>query len=328
MAWSYLLTLLLPIGAAVATCYGHPGWFLFAVTLLVPILDALIGREDHASSGTQAKAVLFYVPYFFIPLWLLAVWVSGNALHSASTADVAILSLNVGFLGAFAAVHGHELLHRASAAARWNASIIFSMIGYGHYTRSHLLHHMHTGDPDFGSTAHRAQSVWAYLPSSLVNGFVCAWRVERERHGMSLGRNRILRLWLVTAACVAVFMQLWGLRGVVLFAAQSFVAILLIEVVGYIQHYGYARASGAAITGDLTWDGDFWLSNRLLINTPCHVAHHRRPTSAFVDLTPTERVLPAGYFTLLWISLIPPLWFSIMDKKVAQAEASSGREER
>lgn len=326
--WSYLLALSVPVGAALAAAGGQTGWFLLGFALGVPMLDALIGREGGAARSRHRHTVLLYLPYVFISLWLLAIWVAGRSLHSAGLAHIALSSINVGLVGAFAAVHGHELMHRGSNGAHWFADLIFSMIGYGHYTTAHLLHHAHTGDMKFGSAAHKAQSLWAYLPASVANGLAEAWRVERERHGVNPGRNRVLRQGLMTLAGVTVFALLWGPRGVVLFAAQSIIAILLIETVGYIQHYGFIRASGTSTPEKLSWDGDFWLSNRLLINNPCHAEHHQRPAKVFSELLPTGQSLPAGYFVLLWMAMIPPLWFSIMDPKLEQIEVSKSGADR
>jgi alkane 1-monooxygenase len=34
--------------------------------------------------------------------------------------------------------------------------------------------------------------------------------------------------------------------------------------------------------------------------------------------------LPAGYPTMIMVALLPPLWFAIMDKKLADWEAQEG----
>jgi alkane 1-monooxygenase len=94
----------------------------------------------------------------------------------------------------------------------------------------------------------------------------------------------------------------------------AFVSAFIVETVGYMQHYGFADPSQSDAVH--SWDVDFWLSNCLLVNNGYHGIHHDEENTPYSQLAPTIATLPGGYFHMLWLSLVPPLWFSVMDRRV------------
>jgi alkane 1-monooxygenase len=116
-----------------------------------------------------------------------------------------------------------------------------------------------------------------------------------------------------------------GWKGAFFFIAQSVVAIFLLEIINYVEHYGLLRQKNSngsyeAIALHHSWDSRRIISNWFLINLQRHSDHHKYPTRDFTrlrfhDEAPT---LPAGYPEMLILALIPPLWFSIMNKRIPQ----------
>jgi alkane 1-monooxygenase len=58
------------------------------------------------------------------------------------------------------------------------------------------------------------------------------------------------------------------------------------------------------------------LSNCLLVNNGYHGVHHENGEAPYSQLASTKATLPYGYFQMLWLSLVPPLWYSVMDRRV------------
>jgi len=94
----------------------------------------------------------------------------------------------------------------------------------------------------------------------------------------------------------------------------ALISAFIVETVGYMQHYGFVgQTQNDAVH---SWDVDFWLSNCLLVNNGYHGIHHDDGKTPYSQLAPTKTTLPGGYFHMLWLSLVPPLWFSVMDRRV------------
>ena len=63
---------------------------------------------------------------------------------------------------------------------------------------------------------------------------------------------------------------------------------------------------------------DLRLSSWLLFNLQRHADHHQRPGVAYPWLGFAEGapLLPAGYVATIFLALIPPLWFFVMNPRV------------
>jgi alkane 1-monooxygenase len=110
---------------------------------------------------------------------------------------------------------------------------------------------------------------------------------------------------------------------VLFFAAQAMWAVVLLETVNYIEHYGLRRrllSTGRPepVTPQHSWNADFVVSNWLLFNLQLHSDHHahvERPFEALRSM-PQAPQFPAGYPTMVLAALVPPLWFALMDRRV------------
>ncbi|MSO70052.1 MAG: hypothetical protein EXQ98_07240 [Alphaproteobacteria bacterium] len=150
-----------------------------------------------------------------------------------------------------------------------------------------------------------------------------AERLRRRGKGSFNIRNRVLVGAGATLAMHALVLVFAGWQAFVFLLAMGLVAVLLLETVNYIEHYGLMRRSiGAdryeAVTERHSWDARERLTNWSLFNLQRHADHHARAGVAFPYLVLREGapLLLAGYPTLIWVALIPPLWFKIMNPRV------------
>ncbi len=107
------------------------------------------------------------------------------------------------------------------------------------------------------------------------------------------------------------------------FLLQSWVAFTLLELINYVEHYGLTRkilpdGKFESVQFYHSWDSRRIISNWMLINLERHSDHHKYPTRDFTKLRFHEEapLLPAGYPFMLILSLFPPLWFKVMNKRV------------
>ena len=118
---------------------------------------------------------------------------------------------------------------------------------------------------------------------------------------------------------------LGGATGLLLFALQAAVAVALLEIINYIEHYGLQRRR---IEGRYepvrelhSWNADFIVSNWILFNLQLHSDHHahmRRPYEQLCTVHDAPQ-LPAGYPAKVVLALVPPLWFAAMDPRLPVA---------
>ena len=141
---------------------------------------------------------------------------------------------------------------------------------------------------------------------------------------MLSAHNELIWWSTLSIALGAGLMVAFGARAVVFFSGQSLIAIALLEAIDYIEHYGLRRrrlADGSyePVSARHSWSSDFLLTNLYLFQLQRHPDHHlygRRPYQALRHIGHSPQ-LPAGYAAMVVMALIPPLWFAVMDPRVA-----------
>jgi alkane 1-monooxygenase len=349
----FAFSFIIPAVSAVAVAVGGaalvlPPVFIFVVT---PLMDTMSGleKDDVEASGADRWRDLRYDVWLWlwIPVQLAiqaAALVSLARLHHAGALDAATfagLVLASGLLGGTGINVAHELMHRKGRPERAAAEVLMTSVAYGHFCVEHVLgHHKNVATPLDPASATRGENVYAFLVRSVVGGVKSAWSLETARveklglRPFSLADRR-LRLPLALASVLTIVVVVAGPVGLAWFAAQSAVAIALLEVINYVEHYGLARAEVSPgvyerVRPEHSWSSAHRLTNWYLFHLPRHADHHAvasRPYFALrhVDDSPQ---LPAGYAAMLLCALVPPLWRAVMDPRVdawngARASASA-----
>lgn len=306
----FWLSLTLPTAAAGLFLVEQPWAFAMLVLFVIPTLDAAIGRGAPGAGKAFEKTAENQVPCWFAFAWMVAISIGAYRASTSSWINLIGFAIACGMLSATAMAHLHELSHRPRRLWKEVSDIAFVVAGYPHYRIAHRLHHQHVGNPKFGSAAPLGTSVWRHVGRSYIAGFTACLLPHSYRDGkvpFSLFRNLIFSLSLLFMAAIL------QRRVAIFYVGYSIVSIFVVEAVGYMQHYGIvADSSRPTIT---SWDVDFWLSNCLLVNNGFHSAHHRDSEASFSDLDAQGVSLPAGYFQMLWLSLIPPAWYFLMDRR-------------
>ena len=109
------------------------------------------------------------------------------------------------------------------------------------------------------------------------------------------------------------------------YLVQATVAMLLLEVVNYIEHYGLVRARGEKVAAHHAWQSDRISSRFTLFELSRHSDHHLKAYKPFHTLDSHESpfFLPSGYFGMYYVALIPPLWFRIMNPIIEKHQRHS-----
>lgn len=250
------------------------------------------------------------------------------------------LAFQVGIIaGSFGITIAHELMHRKNRVEAGMAEILMSLACYTHFCIQHVEgHHKNVGTPKDPATARFGEQFYAFYFRAVYGSFVSAWRIEVIRlTGLGLPvlnvRNRMLRYFVTIIVIYAGIGFMFGTLGVAVFAFQGFIAFSLLELLNYIQHYGLRRAEISPgcyerIGPSHSWNSSHRITNLFLFNLGRHSDHHYNASQRFYNLRHVEGApqLPAGYFVMFALALLPHVWHSIMDPRVLewQDESAAG----
>jgi len=214
--------------------------------------------------------------------------------------------------------------------------VLLALVAYGGFKVEHVFgHHVDVATPRDTSTARLGQSAYAFLLRAMVVNPLRAWELAGERlraRGLPAWhwRNEMY-LWHGLTLLFAAGISVWlGIAGLVFFVMQALVAITLLELVNYIEHYGLLRdqrpdGSYERVTPRHSWNDSHRLSNLVLLNLQRHSDHHAHAARRYQILRHHDDApqLPTGYASLVLLALVPPLWRRLMDPRVAAWKAAA-----
>ena len=307
--------------------------------VVVPVLDQLIGADDTQLPGNTLDDLendVFYrwVNYLYLPNQYLslmfACWLwSGGGWLTMTTVDKIGLMVTVGIVGGIAINAAHELGHRRATAEKRLSKIALAQTGYGHFFVEHNRgHHLRVATVEDPASARLGESVYHFIPRSVLGGLRSAWHLESARLAQagksrwSL-RNEILNAWLLSAAIFAGLVAWFGVIVIPWLIGQAVIGVCLLETVNYLEHYGLRRQTlpngrYERVTPRHSWNNNHLTTNLFLYHLQRHSDHHANPTRRYQALRHFEESpqLPAGYAAMILLAYFPPLWSRVMDKRV------------
>jgi alkane 1-monooxygenase len=307
---------------------------LLLVFVLIPVAERLFGlRTDNDDTDGPARRWLYDLPLVaWIPVQLgvqlYATWLVATGALTGWEAIIAALSVGT-TAGAGGINIAHELMHRRSAPERAAAEVLMGSVTYTHFCIEHVHgHHRNVATPLDPASSRPGESVYRYLPRTIVGGLRSAIGIENERcrkRGIpsSSLRHRITRYGLTQAVLYATLALTLGPTAALFWLGQSLVAIALLEVINYVEHYGLQRREVSPgryerVQPWHSWNASHRLTNWLLFNLQRHSDHHFLASRPYHQLRHYDDVpqLPAGYATMILMALVPPLWRGVMDPRV------------
>lgn len=342
-AFWYAYIYLAPGLAALGVYLG--GWWTFLALAygfgINPVIDTLgRNRFGRAPRVKQPPAFRSYeiLTYLMLPaigaMVAYAVWFVGLGGATAVETVGTILSCGIA-AGAGGITTAHELVHRPRAWQRGIGVAILYLVNYAHFRIEHVHgHHKHVGTPRDPATARYGESVHAFIPRSIAGQWLSSWKIENERlrrrgHAVWGPRNRMI--WY-TALPPLIWAALWlaiGPMAVVAFVGQSVIAVVSLETVNYLEHYGLERREIAPGKYEPfgpfhAWNSAHPATDAGLFNLGRHSAHHLEAHFAYPELDnlPDWPQLPNGYAGSYLLALVPPLWRRVMHPRIEAVNAA------
>ncbi len=334
--WGYLAAFSLPLLVVMSAQRGWQ-WFVAPAFVFVgiPLLDLLFGQDDSNVSEVDYKKVKTFWAFTLIPRvyalgqFAFLIW----AVHMSATMDMTTwltFALAVGLVtGAVGINLAHELGHKTNRTDQRLSQFLLFQVNYMHFFIEHNKgHHAHVATPSDPASSRLGESVYHFLPRTLIGSWRSAWQIESKRlkrSGKSQWGTHNAMLWYAVLPQLLALMLgfVFGPRAVMFFYLQSLIAVLLLEVINYVEHYGLSRrrledGSYEKVTPKHSWNATPLISGLFLFQLQRHADHHANPLRPYQTLRhmPDSPQLPAGYATMVPIALLPPLWRRIMNPRV------------
>ena len=335
----YLLAYTVPLSAYVS--FESTGiWTYSAVFyafIVLPILDVLAGESatnlDSDAAEEKNRMWMFdWMLYANVPLvfGLMTYFLIQLQSHTYATFELVGLLLSAGILLATNAINvAHELGHRASLPERLMSKLLYMPCLYMHFFIEHNFgHHMNVATPEDGATARYNQTVYGFWWTSVTKQYINAWRLQAQllqRQQLSFLSPRTtcsgttsfsLPTWAQCGSCSPWDIMLCALGAGV-------ISFLFLESINYIEHYGLLRQkldSGRyeRVRPHHSWNSNSHIGRIVLYELTRHSDHHYKSAKKYQVLNSHEEspTLPLGYPASILLSLVPPLWFVVMNPRV------------
>lgn len=336
----YLLAYIVP--AIVAHALYYRGFWsyngLTVAFVLIPILESFFpGNTDNLSEEeelTQTSKILFNILlYLNVPMLVgIVYWYFYTIANiPLATYELVGLTLTTGiYIGGIGINVAHELGHRDEWLPRFLSKILLVPNLYLHFAIEHNYgHHVNIATPKDPASSRLNEHIYAFYIRSVVYSYLSAWRIEQTRLIRAGKRafsiyNQMIHFQLIQIAYLGAVVLYFG-WGILPFAIiLAILGFLMLETVNYIEHYGLQRqqlASGRyePVQPWHSWNCNHDIGRILLYELTRHSDHHYKANRKYQVLRHFDQapLLPWGYPTSMLIALFPPLWFKLMNPKVA-----------
>lgn len=338
-ALSYLFSyVLLPLAFFSFTGSGWVAWLPIIYGFgLIPLFElwfkpSALNLTEVESNTANSELFFDIVIYLSVPVVLALSLVflfnlNQTELFSSSWwGRVFSMGFIYGVLGINVA---HELGHRLTSYEAIFAKILLAMSQYMHFTIEHNRgHHKNVGTRKDPATSRINEWLPVFWVRSIVMGYLSAWNLENHRLKLESGRLKVFKNEMIHNSLIQIMVffgvyEFFGGKVMVGYGVSALIGILLLETVNYIEHYGLVRNKVSRTSYERTTPVHSWNSNHpigrlTLFELSRHSDHHSRPNRKYQVLRHHENSpqMPTGYPGMMLLSLLPPLWFAIMNPRV------------
>lgn len=337
----YTVVFSIPILTLVAFELGGIWTFLPIIEafVLIPLLELLLpasrknlneGERDAVKHNPLFDWLLYLVPIavygcLFVFLNKLS---EGNLLWYETLGMILSQGLVMGALGINVA---HELGHRPNKREQFMAKLLLTAAQYTQFFIDHNKgHHRNVGTPKDAATAHYNESVYAYWFRVIPSTYASAWKIankeiSRKKKAKFSWSNEMLRMQFGQLILIAITFYSFGWKVGLYYLGAALFAIILLETVQYVEHYGLSRKKVTEnryenVRPIHSWNSNHMLGRLFLFELSRHSDHHYDPVKKYPLLDHWEESpqLPTGYPGCMLMSTLPPLWFKVVNPRIPE----------
>lgn len=337
----YLAAMSIPISAIISIYFrGYWSFFTpFYAFVLIPILELLLPQDPSNYEGEEReekkKSKLFdWMLYLNMPIvfGLLIYTLFHISNHTYAIYEVIGLVFSIGIvLGTNGINVAHELGHRQTTNERYLAKLLLLPSFYMHFYIEHNFgHHVNAATKEDPATARFNQSVYSFWFTSVARQYLSAWKLQQKllkdgAVGIFSPKNDMFWYTLFQFLYLVAVALIFGTLGLLFALSAGVVGFLLLETVNYIEHYGLMRKklpSGRyeRVREIHSWNSNHVMGRIILYELTRHSDHHYKSSKKYqiLDYHDISPQMPFGYPTSMVMSFFPPLWFSVMNRRIPE----------
>ena len=337
----YLSAYIVPLCAVIGLFYQSFWSYLTPVYafILVPILELIFPLDDTNIEADEkaAKSSLHWTDFLLyfnivivygIVFTTLVVLTSGNPTLLETIGLIFSCGIVIGANGINVA---HELGHRKHRLEQFLGKLLLLPALYMHFFIEHNFgHHLKAATKEDPATARYNQSLYSFWFTSIYRQYISSWNIQldllkREKRSFLSYKNDMLWYTIIQAGYLFLVYQFFGMLGLQIAFLAGCSGFILLETINYIEHYGLLRLKMPSgryerVRKIHSWNSNHVFGRIMLYELTRHSDHHYRANKKYQLLDNYEESpqLPYGYPTSMVLSLVPPLWFRIMNKRVPQ----------
>ncbi|MBK7433357.1 MAG: alkane 1-monooxygenase [Chitinophagaceae bacterium] len=325
--------------------FTQTGWLTWSPMLyawvLLPVVELLLKPDEknltEAEEELARKEWLYdLMLYIIVPLQFIALYLFLVSLQQEDLAwwDVAGRVSSMGLLcGTFGINVAHELGHRVKRYEQLMSKSLLLTSLYMHFFIEHNKgHHKNVATPSDPSSARYNEPVYTFYFRTVLFSYLSAWHIaadELKKKNLPAfhWKNEMLQMQLIQFLFVGGIVWAFGWLIAIYFLAAATIGFLLLETVNYIEHYGLQRKQTSPghferALPQHSWNSNHILGRLMLFELSRHSDHHYLASRKYQVLRHHEEApqLPTGYPGSMILSLIPPAWFYVMNRKIKRLE--------
>ena len=305
--------------------------------IFIPVVELLIKPRAENLSKTEEEMVkndsLYdYWLYIIVLLQYVALFYFLQSMKDETLLwyETAGRIVTMGLLcGVFGINVAHELGHRIKPFEQILAKSLLLTSLYMHFFTEHNKgHHKNVATPQDPSSARYNEPVYLFYFRTVVLSYFSAWHIandEVKKKGLPVlhWKNEMIQFHVIEIIFVGLIAYLFGWMITLYFISAATIGFLLLETVNYIEHYGLQRKETGEgkyerAMPEHSWNSDHTLGRLMLFELSRHSDHHYLASRKYQLLRHHDDApqMPTGYPGMMLLSLVPPLWFYVMNKKI------------
>jgi alkane 1-monooxygenase len=336
--WVYFQLLILPAGVVAGNFLG--GWYNYIVPaicfVIKPLYSILAKQKEehhHDEHADYPSSSYRFVALTFVPILLGVTAFSFYKIYSTDFNALEFIGivLSTGTMnGIIGFTLAHEFIHRFTVIDQLAGHLLLLQNNYLHYSVEHIGgHHIYACTKKDPHTARLNESFYRFLPRAVTYTFINAWEIESKRlrkrnyRFISIHNRMLLYIALHLLFATAV---IWfaGWLSFIFLLLQGVIAIGLLHITNYLQHYGLLRKETESgqhekVNTHHAWSSPNSKDGLSLFQLENHADHHMHPNRTYEQLSHHDDSpeQPTGYSGMILLALVPPVWFRIMNKRIS-----------
>ncbi|MFN6373816.1 MAG: alkane 1-monooxygenase [Chitinophagia bacterium] len=343
------LKFLLPFSLFVLAylAFTQKGWLIASPVIyafgFIPLVELLIPLSKENMSEAEEKIakedrLYDWWLYIIVPLQYaaLACFLFSMQDQGLTAWEKAGRIASMGLLcAAFGINVGHELGHRRLLYERNLAKALLLTSLYMHFYIEHNKgHHKNVSTKEDPSSARKWEPIYLFYFRTVIFGYISAWKIaadDQKKKGKPVLHfsNQMIQFQLLQILFVLLVQYVFGTEIMLSFLAAASIGFLLLETVNYIEHYGLERKNTdegyERAMPEHSWNSSHILGRLMLFELSRHSDHHYLASRKYQVLRHHDEApqMPTGYPGMMILSLVPPLWFSVMHKRMNAFQKSA-----